>query len=115
MAVAFSFAGFTAKVVGVSVESPKAELADMTSMYNGIGQMVVVPTGDWSGGSIAIDYIANAGAVATSLVRARDILLLSAPNMSVSFNAICESVSAESKVGDVFRGSLKFVLTDYYG
>lgn len=113
----FSFAGYSAIVTGISVETPTAEVTDMTSAVAPLGTLTVVPTGDWSGGSISVDYI-HAGGLATdpqTLVRQRGQLRFSSTNYSVSRNAILESATTEARAGDIVRGTMRFRMTDYYG
>lgn len=89
----------------------------MTSAVAPLGTLNVVPTGDWSGGSISVDYI-HAGRLATdpqTLVRQRGQLRFSSTNYSVSRNAILESATTEARAGDIVRGTMRFRITDYYG
>lgn len=109
----FSFAGFVGSVVGVSVETPTAEIADMSGMGHSVGQMVLIPTGDWSGGGVTVDFLAAGDP--QSLVRSAGQLTFSSPKFSVSRRAILESASVEAKAGDIVRGTLRFRVTDYFG
>lgn len=112
----FSFNGFLAAVVGVSVETPTAEIADMSGMADAVGRVVLVPTGDWSGGSVTVDYIRVATtADPQSLVRQTGNLVFSSAGHTVSRRVILESASTESRVGEIVRGSLRFRITDYAG
>lgn len=113
----FTFAGFGAIVTGISVETPTAEVTDMTSAVAPLGTLMAVPTGDWSGGSISVDYI-HAGRLQAdpqTLVRRRGQLNFSSTNYSVSRNVILESATTEARAGDIVRGTLRFRMTDYYG
>jgi hypothetical protein len=113
----FTFAGYSAIVTGISVETPTAEVTDMTSAVAPLGTQAVVPTGDWSGGSISVDYV-HAGRQAIdpqSIVRTRGQLRFSSTNYSVSRNAILESATTEARTGDIVRGTMRFRMTDYYG
>lgn len=113
----FTFAGFRAIVTGISVETPTAEVTDMTSAVAPLGTQTIVPTGDWSGGSVSVDYI-HAGSAATdpqTLVRRRGQLSFSSQNYSVSRNVILETATTEARAGDIVRGTLRFRVTDYYG
>jgi hypothetical protein len=89
----------------------------MTSATDPLGTISVAPTGDWSGGSISVDYI-HAGPLQAdpqSLVRSRGSLRFVSPNYSVLRNAILESATTEARTGDIVRGTLRFRMTDYYG
>lgn len=113
----FSFAGYRAIVSGISVETPTAEVTDMTPGWAPAGMHVAVPTGDWSGGAISVDYI-HAGPSQVdvqSLVRRRGALVFSSTNFTVSRNAILESATTEARTGDIVRGTMRFRMTDYYG
>lgn len=112
----FSFAGFSAAVTGVSVETPTAEIVDMSGVDDGVGRVVLVPTGDWKGGSITVDYVRTASTVdPQSLVRNTGQLRFTSPGFSVSKRVILESASAEARAGEIVRGSLRFRITDYTG
>ena len=112
----FTFLTFAGDVTGISVESPVAELADMTSAGQPAGFMVMVPTGAQSGGSITVDFIARAGAVVPSgLVRRVGSLAFRSPGFTYGVNAVCESASVSAQAGDLIKGSLRFRPTDYYG
>lgn len=111
---AFTFAGFSGAVTGISVESPVAELADFTSIADRADIIRIVPTGAWSGGSITVDYIATSG-FPVSLVRTRGLLLFSSPQFTHAVNAVVESASITVQTGDVIRGTIRFKPTDYYG
>lgn len=107
---------FTAAISGVSVETPVAEIADMSSMDDQNGVIVLVPTGDWSGGSISVDYIRlPATQDPQSLVRKVGYFTYGAGGYSVTRRAILESASSEIRVGEIVRGSLRFRITDYSG
>lgn len=111
---AFTFAGFSGAVTGISVESPVAELADFTSIADRAEIIKIVPTGAWSGGSITVDYIATSG-LPTALVRSRGTLAFVSPRFTYSVNAVVESASITAQTGDIVRGSIRFKPTDYYG
>ncbi len=112
----FSFGGFSAAVVGVSVETPTAEIADMSGIQNTSSQIVLVPTGSWSGGSVTVDYLRRtATADPISLVRSVGTLTFSSAGFSVARRAILESASSEARAGELVRGTLRFRTTDYMG
>lgn len=116
----FTFAGsrgnFQGAVVGISVETPAAEIVDMTSPDDPAGYSVRVPTGEWSGGRISLDFIATpqTGDV-QSIVRGIGPLTFASPNWSVTRRCILESASTEVRVGELVRGSATFIPTDYQG
>lgn len=116
----FTFAGtrgqFGANVTSLSVTSPEAEVADMTEPTDEIGKRVLVPTGDWSGGGVAVDYIASAsGASPDGFVCDYGTLTFASSGVSVTRRAILVSAERQIRVGDIVRGSLRFTLTDYAG
>jgi hypothetical protein len=116
----FTFAGslgsFRAAVVGLNVETPVAEIVDMTSPTDPSGYAVRVPTGEWSGGRISLDFIATtATGDIQSLVRGVGPLTFSSPNWSVTRRCILESANTEARVGELVRGSVTFIPTDYSG
>lgn len=112
----FTFMSFQAAVTGLSVETPTAEIVDMTPAAAGAQYVVMVPTGAWSGGSVSVDYIRLPGtADPQSLVGACAPLSFSSAGYSVTKRCVLQSASTEARVGDLVRGSLRFVLTDYTG
>lgn len=121
----FGFSGFSGFVVGVSVETPTAEVVDMSSILDSAAQNMLVPTGSWSGGSISVDYLApKGGADVQSLVRTTDWLTFAVTErngnevsdaISLRRRCILESATSEARVGELMRGSLRFRMTDYQG
>lgn len=109
-------ASFSGNVVGISVESPQAEVVDMTSIDEPAGYSVQVPTGAWTGGSVTIDYLKrNGGPDPAALVRSYGTLTFSSPSHSVTKTVLCESANEEARVGELVRGTINFRLTDYTG
>ncbi len=106
---------FNGGVTKISVDSPTAEVVDMTGGSDDVGLNVLVPTGAWKGGSVAVEYVAGSGFDVQLLVRGYGSLTFTSPGMSVSRQVLLESASRNASVGDVVRGSLKFLMTDYYG
>ena len=101
---------------GVSIEAPEAEMTDMTSPGDLLGANVMVPTGDTSGGSMSVDFVATAGFLnPQAIVGERGLLTLSSPQYAVSRNVVLQGASVDSRVGDIVRGTMKFAITDYYG
>lgn len=112
----FTFNAFGGDVTGISVESPVAELADMTSAADPAGFLVLRPTGAITGGSITVDFIAKRGAMPpTAHVREFGQLRFASPEFTYAVNVVCESASISAQSGDLIKGSLKFRPTDYYG
>ena len=116
----FTFAGslgnFQGAVVGLSVETPAAEVVDMTSPSDPAGYSVRVPTGEWSGGRISLDFIATAATGdIQGIVRGIGPLTFSSPKYSVTRRCILESANTEARVGELVRGSATFIPTDYQG
>lgn len=106
----------TATVTGLSVETPQAALVDMTPGNAPLDTVLLVPTGEWSGGAISVDYIHRAGgADPQSLVRSYGTLSFSSAGYSVSRDVVLESAETQARVGDIVRGTLKFRMTSYTG
>ncbi|NBW14406.1 MAG: hypothetical protein EBR82_41050 [Caulobacteraceae bacterium] len=105
---------FSAYVTGLSVESPQAEVVDMTPVNAQPGEIVLVPTGQWAGGSASVDYIhAPGGLDPQRVVRLAGTLTFSSVGYTIQRNAILESASSQASLNDIVRGSLKFRFTDY--
>lgn len=100
-------------VVGLQVELPQAEIADMTGMFDARGLQVLVPTGAYTGGSISVEYLAD-GLPAFSIGTVGQVSF-SSTAVSVTRRCILESASIEARTGDLVRGTMKFRLTDYTG
>ena len=112
----FTFSGVMAIVTHLSIMTPKAEIVDMTGINDPAGATVMVPTGSNSPGSVTVGYLYAAGGVdPQTAVGVQGPLVFGSPGYSVSRNVILESASTEVGLGDVVRGSLNFVMTDYYG
>jgi hypothetical protein len=109
-----SFTGFTAGVTSISVESPQAEIVDMTGLTDAIGVKRMVATGGiLSPAKIRVDYIREATSPDPLTFQGTSgTLAISHAALSVSKPAIVESVSTEMAVGDLLRGSISFVATE---
>jgi len=107
-------ASFRANAVGVSVETPTAEVADMTAATDPKGYIVKVPTGDHAGGTVTVDFIYGS-TDPTGLVRRPGNLVFASQSLTVSRRAILEAASVSATAGDLIKGSLRFCVTDYYG
>jgi hypothetical protein len=115
----FVFAGslgtISGRVTRLSVETPAAEVVDMTGVLDSPTLTVLVPTGSWRGGSVSVDFVGDATIGDVQLyVRSVGSLTFRSPGHSVARQVILESASSQVAVGDVVRGSLKFLMTDYY-
>ena len=109
----FTYAGFAGHVTGISVETPAAEVTDMTAMVDAVGYSYMVPTGEWSGGTITVDFLAAGDP--QSLVRTTGNLQFSSPGFNIGRRVLCQSASVSAQAGEIVRGSLKFLITDYQG
>jgi hypothetical protein len=111
----FSFAGFSGKLTGISVEMPTAEVTNMTGVAAGRGYTVMVPTGEQTGGTITVDFLAVNNTDPWSFVKMVGNLSFTSAGYSISRRVICESASVSAQSGELVRGSLKFLITDYSG
>lgn len=111
----FTFRGVQATVVSLDVQTPTAEVVDMTAYDAPADAVVLVPTGAWSGGSVSVEYIYRQGGVdPQTVVRQYGPLVFSSAGVKVSRQAILESASTQIRTGDLVKGTLNFRLTDYY-
>jgi len=111
----FSFTGFTGKVTGISVEASTAEIADMTGRGDATGYRVMVPTGDISVGGVTVDFLSTDSFDPQSIVKSTGMLTFNSTGFSISRRVVCVSGSVGSSVGELVRGTLKFMSTDYTG
>lgn len=116
----FTFQGtrgqFSAFVTGISVSTPVAEVVDMTSPSDEIGKRIMVPTGDWAGGDVQVEYIASPkGGVVDGFVSDCGTLSFKTADIDITRRAILVSADRQARVGDIVRGTLQFTLTDYAG
>jgi len=98
-------------VVGIQVETPTAEIVDMTGMFDPVNKVVAVPTGAYTGGSITIDYLADA--VPNAELGTVGEIVFASTAITVSRRGILESATVEASAGELVRGTMKFRLTDY--
>lgn len=111
-----SLGSFTGAITSISVETPTAEVVDMTSPSDPSGHAILVPTGEWSGGGVTVEFIAQPGVdVQQSIVRGIGSLTFASSNYSVSRRAILESIRQDASVSDLVRGTATFRVTDYMG
>jgi hypothetical protein len=111
----FTFTGFVGKVTGISVKASTAELADMSDRYTARGFKLMVPTGDITPGSVTVDFLATESFDPQSLVKNTGVLTFSSQNFSVSRRVVCVSGSIGAQVGELVRGTLEFMSTDFTG
>jgi hypothetical protein len=112
----FTFGGVSAIVAGLSISTPEAEIVDMTGINDPAQYTVMVPTGATSPGTIRVDYIhASGGIDPQAVLGTRGSLVFGSAGYSFTRNAVLKSATTEVKTGDVVRGSLNFVMTDYTG
>lgn len=111
----FTFPGFTANYTSISVEEPQAEVVDMTTTQTPLGKKRMVYTGDIvSPGRIRVDYTRLAGTPAPlSISGLSGNLSISHANINVTKKAVLESASSEIAVGNLIRGTLNFVVSDF--
>jgi hypothetical protein len=105
---------FVGKIVGISVEMPTAEVTNMTAVSDGLGYSYMVPTGEWAGGTITVDFLTT-NADPQLFVRKVGNLVFSSAGYSISRRVVCETASVGGQAGELVRGSLKFLMTDYQG
>lgn len=104
----------TADVVSVSVETPEAQVADMTPPTVASNIQVLVPTGEYKGGAIQVEYIRKAGQADPSVfVGGVGIASFVSPGHTTSKRVYLRRASEEARVGDVVRGTLDMAWTDY--
>jgi hypothetical protein len=108
----FTFNGIAATVTGVQVETPVAEIVDMTGLGDASGYTVQVATGDIRGGSVTVDFLYGGNTDPQALIGTNGILVFTSSAYSVSRRAILESASVTAQTADVVRGQLKFRMTD---
>jgi hypothetical protein len=110
----FSFLTFSGKLIGISVEMPTAEVTNMTAATDKLGYTFMVPTGEQSGGTITVDFL-TWNADPWSFVKKVGELKFTSGGYTVARQVVCESASVSAQAGELVRGSLKFLITDYKG
>lgn len=108
---------FSGGVTKVSVETPQAEITDVTGLYDNTDSIVRVPTGAKTGGSITVEFIVlSSGSMNfDTMIGKTGTLTFNTIGYNLSKNVIVESASSGASVGDIFRGTMRFIPTDYYG
>ena len=109
----FTFNGAAATVVSVQVETPAAEIVDMTGVGDNANALVLVPTGAYTGGSITVDYLANG--VPQAELGTVGSLVFTSSALNVTRRAILESATVEARTGELVRGTMRFRTTVYTG
>lgn len=108
----FNFAGHAAIVTGVQVETPVAEIVDMTGVNAPAGYTYQAATGDIRGGSVTVDFI-DFPVDPQSLIGTNGILSFTSSAYSVGRRVILESASVSARTGELVSGQLKFRMTDF--
>lgn len=100
-------------VTGLQVETPQAVIVNMTPADAPAAAQILVPTGEFTGGAVTVDYQADAVPLAT--IGTMGPLVFSSSALTVTRTAILESATVSANTGEIVRGSLRFRLTDYTG
>jgi len=108
----FSFANTRATVTSVQVETPVAEIVDMTSVTDAAGYSYQAATGDIRGGSVTVDFI-DLPVDPQTLVGRNDLLIFTSSAYNVTRRVILESASISARTGELVNGQLKFRITDF--
>ena len=104
----------TANVVSVSIETPEAQAVDMTPPTVAANIQLLVPTGEYKGGTIQVEYIRKSGqADPATLVGGVGTASFTSPGLTTSKRVYLRRASEEARVGDVVRGTLDMAWTDY--
>jgi len=87
----------------------------MTSITDTSDATVIVPTGAHSGGSVSVDFIADAtGIDMQTLTGSYGVLRFTCyANYTVARHVVLESVSLDVRTAELVRGSMKFRVSDY--
>jgi len=112
----FTFCGVKAIAIRVSVESPTAEIVDMTAHDAAVNTAVLVPTGAWvgGGGTVDVEFLQSAGGTSPLLAIGKvGQASFSGNTFSLSNKAVCETASLEAAVGDLVRGTMRLRFTDH--
>lgn len=108
----FSFKGVNYTATSVSVESPQAEVVNMTPATGAVGEVLMRETGDFLSPGRATIECFGFQAVPKNLAAQRGLLSFATQLGTLQTQAICESATVEGRVGDLLRLRLSFVLTD---
>lgn len=104
----------SANVTSLSVETPEARVVDMTTSSSGAEVQTLVPTGEYTGGSVQVEYIRFAGQTdPNNLLGGVGSATFSSSGLTVTKQVYLRRASEDARVGDVVRGRLEFGWTDY--
>lgn len=109
----FNSTGYT--VTSVRARAAQPEVVDMSPVDHpkNTGPLIV-PTGAFMvPASVDIELIGNQSPL--SMIGQSGQLSITGPVGSVSEKAICEAAEVSAQVGDVVRGSARFIITSYQG
>jgi hypothetical protein len=104
----------SANVLSISVETPETVVVDMTPPTAAANAQLLVPTGEYRGGSIQVEYSRYSGqADPATLLGGVGTASFSSPGYSASKSVFLRKASEEARIGDLVRGRLEFGWTDY--
>lgn len=109
----FNSVGYT--VTSVRARAAQPEVVDMSPINhpNDTGPMIV-PTGAYAApGSVDIELIGLQSPL--GMIGQTGELSITGPVGSITEQAICEAAEVSAQVGDVVRGSARFIITSYQG
>lgn len=113
----FTFCGVRAIATRVSVESPTAEIVDMTPTDAAVNSTMLVPTGAWvgGGGTVDVEFLQTPTNAVSPLAAIGKVGVASFSGKTFVINnrAICETATVEAAVGDLVRGTMRLRFTDY--
>lgn len=109
---------FDALVIGLSITYPTPEVTDLTAFGANLGIQANYPTGDMkTPGKIKIDWQVNA-VMGTDdpqyLIGRIGEINFASTGWSIKRNVYVETASVDARVGNSVRGTISFVMTDYY-
>ena len=87
----------------------------MTNRLTPVGFKLMVPTGDITPGSVTVDFLATGSFDPQSLVKRTGMLNFNSLDFSISRRVACVSGSIGAQVGELVRGTLEFMATDFTG
>lgn len=109
---------FDAPVVGLSITYPTPDVVDMTSGSAAVGIKAMYPTGDTkTPGKIKVDWQVDAVSGTDDpqyLIGKIGSVAFESTGWSIKRNVYVESASVDARNGNVVRGTISFVMTDYY-
>lgn len=109
---------FGAPVVGLSITYPTPDVVDMTPIRAAHGIKAMYPTGDTkTPGKIKVDWqvdAVNGTDDPQYLIGRIGSVVFRSTGWSIRRNVYVESASVDARNGSVVRGTISFVMTDYY-